>query len=101
MCNVSSVGPSSERMKYLMFLSYKGPTLETFDFTFYIGSTPTFLYFDLYPNTAFPQHKVRLFNFRLLFYTAVHFVHSIIQRLQLPTNGAFRFEKALQSGYIY
>ena len=31
-----------------MFLSDEGPTLETLDFAFHIGSTPTFLYFDLY-----------------------------------------------------
>ena len=31
-----------------MFLSDEGPSLETLDFTFYIGSTPTFLYFDLH-----------------------------------------------------
>ena len=30
-----------------MFLSDKGPTLETLDFTIHISSTPTFLYFDL------------------------------------------------------
>ena len=35
-----------------MFLSDERPTLETLDFTFYIGSTPTFLYFDLYLNTT-------------------------------------------------
>ena len=31
-----------------MFLSGKGPMLETLDYTIRIGSTPTFLYFDLY-----------------------------------------------------
>ena len=31
-----------------MFLSDEGPTLQTLDFTFHIGSTPTLLYFDLY-----------------------------------------------------
>ena len=31
----------------LMFPSDEGPTLETLDFTFHIGSTPTFLYFVL------------------------------------------------------
>ena len=30
-----------------MFLSDEGPTLETLDFTIRIGSTPTYLYFDL------------------------------------------------------
>ena len=34
-----------------MFLSDEWPTLETLDFAFYIGSTPTFLYFDFYLNT--------------------------------------------------
>ena len=29
-----------------MFLSDERPTLETIDFAFYIGTTPTFLYFD-------------------------------------------------------
>ena len=30
--------------------------LETLDFTIHIGSTPTFLYFDLYLNTAYAAH---------------------------------------------
>ena len=33
-------------------------TLEMLDFTFHIGSTPTFLYFDLYLNTAYAAHYV-------------------------------------------
>ena len=32
----------------LLFLSDEGATLETLDYTVRIGSTPTFLYFDLY-----------------------------------------------------
>ena len=32
--------------------------LETLDFTIRIGSTPTFLYFDLYLNTAYAAHYV-------------------------------------------
>ena len=43
-----------------MFLSDEGPTLETLDFTIRIGSTPTFLYFDLYLNTAYAAHYVYL-----------------------------------------
>ena len=35
----------------LVFLSDEGPTLEMLNFTFHIGSTQTFLYFDLYLNT--------------------------------------------------
>ena len=38
-----------------LFLSDQGPTLELLDFTFPIGGTPTFLYFDLYLNTAYTQ----------------------------------------------
>ena len=36
----------------------KTNTLEMLDFTFHIGSTPTFLYFDLYLNTAYAAHYV-------------------------------------------
>ena len=52
--NVSSVGPSA----FVMCLSDETPTLETLDFTFHIGRTPTFLYFDLYLNTAYAAHYV-------------------------------------------
>ena len=38
--------------------SDEGPTLETLYLAFYIGSTPTFLYLDLYLNTAYAAHKV-------------------------------------------
>ena len=50
--NVSSVGPSSS------FLSDEGPMLETLDYTIHIGSTPTFLYFDLYLYSAYAVHYV-------------------------------------------
>ena len=39
-------------------LSDEGPTLETLDFTIRISSTPTFLYFDFYPNTAYAVYYV-------------------------------------------
>ena len=39
-------------------------TLETSDFTFCIGSTPTFLYFDLYVNTAFARNVRIYFLYR-------------------------------------
>ena len=42
----------------IFVLSDKGPTLETLDFTIHIGSTPTFLYFDLYLNTTYAAHYV-------------------------------------------
>ena len=37
-------------------------TLETLDFTIRIGITPTFLYFDLYLNTAYAAHCVSFTN---------------------------------------
>ena len=46
--NVSSIGPSSEILIIFLFLSDEGPMLETLVYTIRIGSTPTFLYFDLY-----------------------------------------------------
>ena len=33
---------------FFLFLSDEGPTLETLDYAIRIGSTPTFLHFDLY-----------------------------------------------------
>ena len=40
---------------YFLFLSDEGPMLETLDYTIRIGSTPTFLYFDLYqPYSSWP-----------------------------------------------
>ena len=44
--------------KVVDFLSDEGPTFETLDFAFHIDSTPTFLYFDLYLNTAYAAHYV-------------------------------------------
>ena len=43
---------------YFLFLSDAGPTLETLDNTIRIGSTPTFLYFDLYLYSAYAAHYV-------------------------------------------
>ena len=39
-----------------MFLSDEGPTLKTLDFSIRIGSTPTFLYFELYLYAAYAAH---------------------------------------------
>ena len=36
----------------------EGPMLETLDYTIRIGSTPTFLYFDLYLYSAYAAHFV-------------------------------------------
>ena len=40
-----------------MFLSDEGLMLETLDYTIRIGSTPTFLYFDLYTYLYLYMHK--------------------------------------------
>ena len=45
---------------YPSFLSDEGPMLETLDHTIRIGSTPTFLYFDLYLYSAYAAHYVYL-----------------------------------------
>ena len=37
--------------------------LETLDYTIRIGSTPTFLYFDLYLYSAYAAHYVYVMNF--------------------------------------
>ena len=42
----------------MVFLSDEGPMLETLDHTIRIGSTPTFLYFDLYLYSAYAAHYV-------------------------------------------
>ena len=51
-----------------MFLSNEGPTLETLDYTIRIGSTPTFLYFDLYLYSAYAAHFVYIYIYILTFY---------------------------------
>ena len=45
-----------------MFLSDEGPVFETLDYAIRIGSTPTFLYFDLYLYSAYTAHVLRLFQ---------------------------------------
>ena len=44
-----------------MFLSDEGPMLVMLDYT--NGSTPTFLYFDLYFYSAYATHYVRKYSF--------------------------------------
>ena len=46
---------------YIYFLSDEGSMLETLDHTFRIGSTPTFLYFDLYLYSAYAAHYVYIY----------------------------------------
>ena len=47
---------------YFLFLSDEGLMLETLDHTIRIGSTPTFLYFDLYLYSAYAAHYVYIIN---------------------------------------
>ena len=57
-----------------MFFPDKELMLETLEFTSYIGSTPNFLYFDLFVNTAYAAHYVYciIVQFSLfIFYFAV------------------------------
>ena len=51
----------------MLFISDEGPMLETLDFTIRIGSTPTFLYFDLYLYSAYAAHYVYFTLMLLLF----------------------------------
>ena len=45
---------------FVMFLSDEEPMLETLDYTIRIGSTPAFLYFDLYLYSAYATYYVYL-----------------------------------------
>ena len=49
-----------------VYPSDEGPMLETLDFTIRIGSTPTFLYFDLYLHSVNAAHYVYL-SFYMLY----------------------------------
>ena len=60
---------------FIGFLSDEGPMLETLDYTIRIGSTPTFLYFDLYLYSAYAAHYVYIhFMFVLNLYDCLIFV---------------------------
>ena len=50
-----------QRKTWKLFLSDEGPMLETLDHTIRIGSTPTFLYFDLYLHSAYAAHYVYVY----------------------------------------
>ena len=81
--NVSSVSRSSERNMFLfLFLSDEGPTLETLYFTVRIGSTPTFLYFDLYLYTL-PTHHVT-FVYSLVLLWSVNVQRSDLRIISWP-----------------
>ena len=49
---------SNDGIHLFRFLSDEGPMLETLDYTIRIGSTPTFLYFDLCLYSAYAAHYV-------------------------------------------
>ena len=50
------------------FLSDEGPMLETLDYTIRIGSTPTFLYFDLYLDSAYAAQFVYVIFLRAYYW---------------------------------
>ena len=54
------------RKNIFLFLSDEGPMLETLDRTIRIGSTPTFLYFDLYLYSAYAAHYVYIYTIVLI-----------------------------------
>ena len=73
---------------YFLFLSDEVPMLETLDHTIRIGSTPTFLYFDLYLHCAYAVHYVCVFFSR--FSTRRHFLREkiflLFYELSIGTN---------------
>ena len=88
-----------------MFHSDEGPTLQTLDFAFHIGSTPTFLYFYFYLNTAYAGHYILCFSLTkglrskrqtLLSISAAHqpFISSICIST-LPTQYTFECQTSL------
>ena len=52
------------KMQIIGFLSDEGPMFETLDHTIRIGSTPTFLYFDLYICNSFNTRRRNLPGFQ-------------------------------------
>ena len=68
--NVFAIFIFTRFLIYFLFLSDEGPMLETIEYTIRIGSTPIFLYFDLYLYTANTEHYVYIY---IYIYTLVHF----------------------------
>ena len=58
--NLSQIKTEPKLIAQSLFLSDEGPMLETLDHTIRIGSTPTFLYFDLYLYSAYTAHYVQV-----------------------------------------
>ena len=79
--NVSSViGLSSERncfqrsnVRPWLVMDSNGLLSMQLDYTIRIGSTPTFLYFDLYLYSVYAVHYVYFFIFKLLTIVLLHF----------------------------
>ena len=81
-----------------LFLSDEGPMLETLDYTIRIGSTATFLYFDLYLYSAYAAHYVS-FTYKYG-YTRYHLItHRFLVLAFAPnwtTEIAYRVENAVK-----
>ena len=60
---LESIGPFSLRANARRFFSDEGLMLEMLEYTIRIGSTPTFLYFDLYFYSAYAAHYVYYSHF--------------------------------------
>ena len=54
------------------------PTLETLDYTIRIGSTPTFLYFDLYLYSAYAAHYIYLSYIIYIYYIVIILLYCIL-----------------------
>ena len=77
-----------------LFLSDEGPMLETLDHTIRIGSTPTFLYFDLYLHSAYVAHYVILI---LTYSSGVSTVRHILCITFCASHGIFNEAASLWS----
>ena len=86
LCTAQNLAFSPAVRTWYWFLSDEGPMLETFDYTIRIGSTPTFLYFDLYLYSAYAAHYVYLI-LEKFFFSMHWFVYQGSQGLY--TKGSF------------
>ena len=71
---------------FFLFLSDEGPMFETLDHTIRIGSTPTFLYFDLYLYSAYAGHYVILSPDMKLKFSPEKIYHISCQKVPDITN---------------
>ena len=87
---------------YFLFLFDKGPMLETLDYTIRIGSTPTFLYFNLYLYSAYAAPYVYLSQHCLRpTVLIVHQCFNIVQHWQSNTSLLEHGKHALQSTQLF